>query len=170
MSPLLFKPATVGAVICATTHSGRHKKAIMVNTVKGYKEQFTQRSVIYSKEDWKLAWVLFIPIGRTMEQIYDGHWLQHSPITCPSLVAANKFFGPNLNEIKGNKVLLKTPKVRINIANVPISIMSLYRNVTLASDILYFNKTVFLASISVSIKLSPSGEYSTAVPTPYRRP
>ena len=144
MSPLLFKPATVGAVICATTHSGRHRKAIISNMVEGYKELFTRRSVLYSKADCKLAWVLFIPIGRTMEQIYDGHWLQHSPITRPSLVAANKIFGPNLNAIKGNTVLLKTPKARINITNVPISIMSLYRNVTLASDILYFKKTVVL--------------------------
>ena len=33
MAPLIFKPATLGAVICATTHSSHHDQATMVNTV-----------------------------------------------------------------------------------------------------------------------------------------
>ena len=35
---------------------------------------------------------------------------------------------------------------------LPISIMSLYRNVTLTADILHVIKIAFLSSISVSIK------------------
>ena len=40
----------------------------------------------------------------------------------------------------------------INIVNILVSIMSLYHNITLAADILYFNKTAVLTSIRISIK------------------
>ena len=120
--------------------------------VKGNKELFTQRYFQDDKSVCKLARVLFIPIGRTMEKISDRHWIWNSPVTRTSLVVANKIFGSNLNVIKGKTVSLNTPEVRINISNVPISIMSLYRNATLAEDILYVNKIAFLASISAGIK------------------
>ena len=87
-----------------------------------------------------------------MEQVSDSRLLQNPPVACPSLGEAKKIFGPDLNAIKGNTVLLKTPEVRINVANIYISILSLYHNVTLVSDILYFNKISFLSSISASIK------------------
>ena len=69
MAPLLSNPATVGAVIYATIHSGRQEQAIMVTTVEGQKELFTRRSFQDAKSACKLARVLFIPIGRTMEKI-----------------------------------------------------------------------------------------------------
>ena len=113
---------------------------------------FTRRSFQDAKADHKLFRVILRPSGRTMKQISDRYLLRNSPVTCPSLGEAKKIFGPDLNAIKGNTVLLKTPEVRINVANINISILSLYHNVTLVSDILYFNKISFLSSISASIK------------------
>ena len=76
--------------------------------------------------------------------ISDGPLLQNYPVACPSLGEAKTIFGPDLNEIKGNTVLIKTPEVSINVANIHISILGLYHNVTLVSDILYVNKIAFL--------------------------
>ena len=88
-----------------------------------------------------------------MEHISNSHWFRNSPVNRPSLVAANKIFGTDMKSIKIKTVLLKNPEVRINIANIPISVLSLYINVTLSEDILYVNIIAFLASISISIKL-----------------
>ena len=87
-----------------------------------------------------------------MEQISNSHWFRNSPVTRPSLVAANKIFGTDLKSIKGKTVSLKNPEVRINIANISISVMSLYINVALSEDILYVNIISFLPSIGISIK------------------
>ena len=113
---------------------------------------FARRSFRDAKAYRKIFSVLFSPSGRTMEQISDSRFLRNSPVTCPSLGDAKTIFGPNLNAIKGNTVLLKTLEVRINVANIYISILSLYHNVTLVSDILYFKKRPFLSFISTSIK------------------
>ena len=87
-----------------------------------------------------------------MEQISNSHWFRNSPVTHPSLVEADKVFGPDLKFIKGKTVLLKNPEVKINISNIPISVISLYINATLSEDIIYVNIIDFLASISISIK------------------
>ena len=113
---------------------------------------FARRSFRDAKAYRKIFSVLFSPSGRTMEQISDSHFLRNSPVACPSLGGAKKIFCPDLNAIKDNTVLLNTPEVRINVANIQISILGLYHNVTLVSDILYFNKISFLSSISASIK------------------
>ena len=118
MASLLSKPATVGAIVFATIHSGCHDQAIMVNTVEVQKELFNQSSVQDSKVALKLARVLFSPSGQTMEQISDGHWLQNSPTTCPSLVESKKIFITDLNTINGKTVLPNIPEARIKISNV----------------------------------------------------
>jgi hypothetical protein len=61
-------------------------------------------------------------------------------------------FGPNVGSLKG-KTTQSTPEhVRSDRADIPMQIMSRYREVTLACDIMYVNRIPFIMSISRCIK------------------
>jgi hypothetical protein len=67
-------------------------------------------------------------------------------------VAADDIFGPNVGSLKGETTRTTTEHVRSERTNIPIQVMSRYREVTLACDIMYVNKIPFFVSISRHIK------------------
>jgi hypothetical protein len=67
-------------------------------------------------------------------------------------VAAEDIFGPNVGSLKGKTTQTTTEHVRSERTNIPIGVMSRYREVTLACDIMYVNKIPFFVSISRHIK------------------
>ena len=87
-----------------------------------------------------------------MVWIVDGCLLANITIGCKDLVAANKIFGPDINTLKGKTVLHKTPVLQMEIASVPVAIMTLYCQYTAASGIIFVNRIPFHISISLHLK------------------
>ena len=87
-----------------------------------------------------------------MVRIVDGRLLTNITIECKNLVTSNEIFGPDLIALKGKTVSQKTPEVQVEIESVPVAIMSLYCQDTVASNILFVNRISFLISISLHLK------------------
>ena len=100
----------------------------------------------------KIRKVLFSPSDWDMVRIVDGRLLENITIECKNLVTSNEIFGPDLIALKGKTVSQKTPEVQVEIESVPVAIMSLYCQDTVASNILFVNRISFLISISLHLK------------------
>ena len=113
---------------------------------------FTRRSVHDANMASKIKKLLLSPSERDMVHIIERSLLKNMYIIRKKIAAANKIFGPALNVIKGKKTSHKNPEVKVEIASVPVGIISLYRQVTVASDILFVNITPFLVSVILHLK------------------
>ena len=78
--------------------------------------------------------------------------LKDCPITRQDIMAATDIFGPNLGSLKGKTVHRPNPHVKTGTAGVPMEILSIHRDITLAIDIMFINKIQFLATTSRNLK------------------
>jgi hypothetical protein len=84
----------------------------------------------------------------------ENNLLPNCPITREDIIAAEKTFGPDVGLLKGKTVKHSSTTVNANIVNIPMGIMSQYRNVVIAGDILYISKIPFLITIARKLKFS----------------
>jgi hypothetical protein len=84
-------------------------------------------------------------------------------VTNEDILATEDIFGPNVGSLKG-KTARRTPKhVRSNRADIPTQILSRYREVTLACDVMYVNGIPFLVSISRHIKFRTAAQLLASI-------
>jgi hypothetical protein len=79
-------------------------------------------------------------------------YMADCPVTKADIQAADKIFGPNLGSLKGKTVRRPNDHVLTGIDPVPIEIMEIYREVTIAIDITFVNKVPFFVTIACGIK------------------
>jgi hypothetical protein len=68
-------------------------------------------------------------------------------------MAAERIFGPDLGSLKGKTVRCTPNPVDITMIDIPPAIMATYRDVILAGDIMFVNKTSVFVTISRHIRL-----------------
>ena len=113
---------------------------------------FNRRSVRDAIMSRTINKVFFSPSERNMFRVVDVHLLANISNSRKELAAANKIFGSDLNEIKGNTVPQKNTEVQADITSLPVAIIILYRQVTITSDIIFVNRIPLLISISLRLK------------------
>ena len=67
-------------------------------------------------------------------------------------MAATDIFRPNLGSLKGKTVHRLNPHVKTGTAGVPMEILSIHHDITLAIDIMFINKILFLFTTSQNLK------------------
>ena len=84
-------------------------------------------------------------------RVVENNLLSSCPINRQGILAAEDNFGPNVGSLKGKKTRRTPEKVDMTTASILVEIMSRYKDVTLAADIMKLNFIPFLVSISRSI-------------------
>ena len=74
------------------------------------------------------------------------------PLTAANVKAANDIFGPNLGLLKGKTIQKSLPHAPSTVYSVPDHVLSRYRDVHLAIDIMFVNCVLFLLTGSRFIR------------------
>jgi hypothetical protein len=90
-------------------------------------------------------------IGRTSTRAFirnvNNNSLPNCPVTANDFLATEKIFDPDIGSLKGKTVRSSSDRVEImdNVADADI--MSQYRDVVLAGDIMFINRMSFFVTI-----------------------
>ena len=115
----------------------------LVTTVKSNKEKYTTRDVGKATVERKLQSV----IGSSSQYLVISvrSHIKNFPVIAADAKLAEKIYGPNIAVVRGKTVWIN--KLAYEVDQIPISVPSKYRMVTLASNIFYVNTVRFLVSI-----------------------
>jgi hypothetical protein len=161
----VFKQSSKGLYYLDTKTNQAHKdikterdgnEVNLINTVANNGTKYSQRD--YSKAEMarKIQAIIGRPSTKTFLSIVDKNLLPNCPITRNDVIAAERIFGPDVGSLKGKTVRKTSSQVQMEHTNVPDSIISRYRTVTVAGDIMFVNKLPFFVTISRHIKFSTS--------------
>jgi hypothetical protein len=151
-----------------------------VNTVASNKGHYTNDDYLKALRARELQIKIGRPNTKHFIQIVTSNQLPNCPITRADIIAAEHNFGPDIGSLKGKTVWRPPHLAKPTIEPLPPQIMSRYRNVTLANDVMYVNGIPMLVTISRSIRFAtvealPNRNISTlvkgikAVATVYKR-
>jgi hypothetical protein len=125
--------------------------ALTINTVDDNKSRYTNHDYSRALLARKIQ-DIGRPSTRSYLHIIGNNLLPNCSVTREDVLAAKDIFGPNLGSLKGKTTRSGTSHVRSAPTNLPIQIMSRYKDVTVAGDIMYVNTIPFFMSVSRHIK------------------
>jgi hypothetical protein len=128
--------------------------SIFVTTVEFNKSKFSQRDYLRATEARKLLCKIGRPSQKTFLNILDKNLLPNCPVTHRDAVNAEIIFGPDLGSLKGKTVRQSSIHIQPVLNDLPLDIMSQYRDVTMTCDIFFVNKIMFFVTRSRHIQFS----------------
>jgi hypothetical protein len=123
-----------------------------IDTIKTNREGFTERDYERAKRARKALALAGYPSPKDLKYMASSNIIKNCYVTSTDVANANTIFGPDLATLKGKTVRITPPPVATDYVQIPKETMSLNRNTTLASDIMFVNGLPFLVSISQKIK------------------
>eukprot|EP00978_Attheya_sp_CCMP212_P004566 scaffold9975_cov51-Attheya_sp.AAC.2 len=120
--------------------SASETENLFVNTV----ERIARRDYSQAVLARKIQKTIGHPSTRTFINIVENKLLKNCPITTRDIKIAEEIFGPDVGILKGKTVRRSTERVVIGTVDIPLSIMTHYRDIVLGGDILFVNKLPFL--------------------------
>lgn len=141
---------------------------VLVNTVADNKAKYTNDDYLKAVAARELQIKIGRPSTKQFIHIVTSNQLPNCPITKADIVAAEHIFGPDVGSLKGKTVRRRPHLARTNVEPLPPQIMSRYRNVTLAADLMYVNGIPMLVTISNNIRFGtvealPNRNFGTLV-------
>jgi hypothetical protein len=127
----------------------KQDKVAMITTVEGNSVKHPQHDYSQRKLTRKIQQIIRGPSAKTFLSIIDNNLLQNSLVSRADVIAAERIFGPYVGFLKGKTVSKRPSVVRIDLAIIPISIVSKYQQVMVSADIMFVNKIPFFVTISV---------------------
>jgi hypothetical protein len=124
----------------------------LVNTVSENQSQYTNRDYNRAVLARNIQKMIGRPSTRAFIKIVDGNLLPNCPITRQDIVAAEKIVGKDVGSLKGKTVRSAPTRVEGLLVSIPPSLMSKYRNVTIAYYIMFVTKIPFFIPVSRHIK------------------
>lgn len=122
--------------------------SLLVTTVKGQKEFYSDLDVRRAKAARKLQEVLGYPSTKAFLRMIDNNMIKNCAVTRRDVKISNDIYGVNANIVKGKSVRQQPPHVREDILPVPPDILERYGDITLAIDVYHINGIRFFRSIS----------------------
>ena len=134
------------------------ESTLLVNTMVADNES---NFSAYDVTKAKLARTIQKRIGRPSTADFiryvSNNLIPNCPVTAQDIRTAEVIYGPDLGSLKGKQVRRKSPVVRPQSYNIPLTIMQKYRDVTLSADIMKVCGIPFLNTISRHIKFGSAG-------------
>jgi len=131
---------------------GNAEGITLINTVANNRSNYTNRDYSRAVLARQIQKTIGRPSTRAFISIVENHLLPNCPIMKQDIVAAEHIFGRDIGTLKGKTVRHTAPRVEGYTVDIPSTVMSQYRNVILAGDIMFVNKIAFFMTISRHIK------------------
>jgi len=88
------------------------------------------------------------PEGMVCEKL-----IANCPVTVQDVHNANRIFGPDLANLRGNTTRKKPEHVRVDYVKIPRDLVDMHKYVTLVADVMFVNGLPFLVTSSRGISL-----------------
>ena len=145
-----FKQSTGGLYFHDTSKSS----IVMVTTVSENRSRYTNEDYLSAMRARQLQIQIGRPSTRDFIRIVTSNQLPNCPVTKADILAAEHIFGPDVGSIKGKTTRRRPHAVRPVVETLPPQIMSRYRNVTIACDVMFVNKVAMLVTVSRNIRFA----------------
>jgi hypothetical protein len=146
----------------ADSKTTRTQATVLVQTVADNKVNYTNEDYLKAVRARELQINIGRPSTRQFIKIVSTNQLPNCPVTKADILAAEHIFGPDVGSLKGKTVRQRPHLARPVIELLPPQVMSRYRNVTLAADVMHVNGIPMLVTISRNIR------FGTVEPLPNR--
>ena len=143
MSEVSEHDQTILVTSCKENHQSLGEM-VLVTTFEGHKYMFTNLTIKAATEARKLKNILMSLGERNMARMPRSNLIRDYPMKTEQLIHANQIYGPDLNRPKGNNARPNITQVQVKLSSVTQPILSLYRNITCSSDIMFANNITFL--------------------------
>ena len=135
-------------------HGARDQDVSLVNNVEENNQHFTARQYEGEKQARRLYDMVSRPSQCDFKAMIHTGLLKNCPVNIEDITIAEKIFGPDVGSLKW-EIVRKTPTpVITNYVPISPSIQKLYKNVTVAYDIMFVKGTPFLTSIARKMKFT----------------
>ena len=124
----------------------------LVTTVDDMKKQYSSRDYSRAVLARNVQKMIGRPSTKQFIEIIDSKQLANCPVTRDDVLAAENIFGPDVGTLKGKTVRRAPLPVEVNKVNIPVSLVSRYKNVTLCADVMFVNKIPFMVTVSRHLK------------------
>jgi hypothetical protein len=128
----------------------------LINTVENNSSKYSQRDYNRAVLARKIQKIIGRPSTRDFIRVVDNNLFKNCPITSRDIIAAENIFGPDLGSLKVKTVSRAADPVDINFISIPPTILSTYKEVILAGDIMFINEIPMFVTISRHIKFGTS--------------
>jgi hypothetical protein len=118
-------------------HDTTNRAVVMVNTVNGNREGFTNRAVRAAKQSRRALGMVGYPSERDFKNMVSSNMILNCPVKPEDISAANKIFGPNVASLKGKTVRATQDPVLTEYVQIPREIVDLNKKVTITADIMF---------------------------------
>lgn len=147
-----FKESEGGLYVLDTAKD--KSETVLVNTVADNKSSYTNEDYLKAVQARELLIKIGRPSIKQFIRIVTSNQLRNCPVTRADIMAAEHIFGPDVGSLKGKTVRRRPHLAKPMIEPLPPQIMSRYRNVTLAADVMHVNGIPMLVTISRNIRFA----------------
>jgi Reverse transcriptase (RNA-dependent DNA polymerase)/Zinc knuckle len=137
---------------------------VLVNTVKENAANYSKAEIERATLARKVQARIGRPNTRQFLEIISSNFIPNCPISKQDIINAETIFGPDVGSLKGKTVRTPPLKVTPITIDVPSEIINRYGRLTIAADLMYVNKTIFLITMSRGIKFGTCEALATRKP------
>jgi hypothetical protein len=147
-----FKQSPSGLYFLDTNN--KKESTVLVNTVADIKSNYTNQDYLKAMQARQLQIMIGRPNTKHFIKIVTSNQLPNCPVTRADILAAEHILGPDVGSLKGKTVRNRPHLAKPVIEPLPPQIMSRYRRVTLAADVMYVNGIPMLVTISRNLRFA----------------
>jgi hypothetical protein len=139
-------------------HDTMNRAVVMVNTVEGNREGYTDRNFSAAKQAWRAPGMMGYPSEKYFKHMVSSNMIRNYPVTPKYINAANNIFGPNVVSMKGKTLRATQDPVLTEYVEIPKDTVVLNKDVMLMADVMFVDGLGFLVTASRDIKFT-TNEY-----------
>jgi hypothetical protein len=128
------------------------KQSRLINTVKEKRVGYTQRRFEQAKKAQELYHIVGKPTTELFKTLIKMNAIKNCPMTTEDVNNTEKIFGANMSSLRGKLTRRKSTPVQEDIVEIPVELISHYRETDLCIDIMYVNKCGFMTTIDQTIQ------------------